>query len=55
MWQGQGQRLLIHYTIKKRIMMCRVVGEARSVNDQEECLADELFGMCFWDGKWSDH
>ena len=37
----------IHYTIKKRIMRCRVVGGARAVDDQTECLPDQMLGRYF--------
>ena len=35
--------------------MCRVVGGARALNGQAECLEDEILGRCIWVGKWSDH
>ena len=35
--------------------MCRVVGGARAVDGQAECLEDHVLGRCFWVGKWSDH
>ena len=25
------------------------------MNGQVECLTDQMFGRCFWVGKWSDH
>ena len=43
----QGQWLLIYYTTKKRIMMCRVVGGARAVDGQEECLGNQILGDVF--------
>ena len=43
------------YTIKKKTKMCRVVGGARAVDGQAECLEDKILGRCFWVGKWSDH
>ena len=37
--------MIIHYyTIKERTMMCRVVGRARAVDGQAECLEDQMFG-----------
>ena len=39
----------IHYVIKKKAIMCRVVGGARAVDGQEECLEDlilaDIFGL----------
>ena len=37
----------IHYTIKKKRMVCKVVGGARAVDGQAECLEDKIFQMFF--------
>ena len=47
--------MLINYTIKKRTMICRVVGGAEAVDSQSECLENQMLGKCFWVEKWSDH
>ena len=36
-----------HQTIKKRTMVCRVVGGARAVDSQAECLEDQILGRYF--------
>ena len=36
-----------YYTVKKRIIMCRVVGEARAVDGQAECLEDQILANVF--------
>ena len=43
----QGQWLPIHYTIKKKMIVCRVVGEARAVNGQAECFEDNILQLFF--------
>ena len=42
--------LSIHYTIKKKTIVCRVVGGATAAvnNGQAECLEDKILGRCFW-------
>ena len=55
MVQRQGQWLSTHYIIKKQTMVCRVVGGARAVNGQAECLKGKILADVFWVGKWSDH
>ena len=47
--------MLINYTIKKRTMICRVIGGAEAVDSQSECLENQMLGKCFWVEKWSDH
>ena len=37
----------LDYTIKKKTMVCRVVGGARGANGQAECLKDQILGRCF--------
>ena len=37
----------IHYTIKKRAMICRVVEGARAVDSQAECLEDQILADVF--------
>ena len=39
----------LYYTIKKRTMVSRVVGGARTVDGQAECLEDQTLGRCVWD------
>ena len=35
----------MHYTIKKKRMVCKVVGGARAVDGQAECLVPMFFGL----------
>ena len=37
----------IHYTIKKKTMVCRAVGEARADDGQAECLEDRILQVFF--------
>ena len=47
MVERQGQWLSIHYTIKKKTIVCKVVGGARAVNGQAQCLEDKILQMFF--------
>ena len=52
-----GQWLPIHYTIKKKTMVCKVVGGARAVDGQaeSECLEDKILADVVGLEKWSYH
>ena len=46
----------LYYQEEDNGMVYRVVGGARAVNDQAECLEDKIVRAdVFWVGKWSDH
>ena len=35
------------HIIQKRTKMCRVVGGARAIDGQAECLEDQMLGRCY--------
>ena len=55
MLKRQGQWLLIHYTIKKKIMVCRVVGDRGQLMVRQNALKIRSWADVFGLERWSDH